>query len=137
MTAGKAWVFDVDGCLVDSTTGTSLRPLTAELLVAVRERGISVVLWSAGGDEYARRRATQFGLEDQVAGCYGKDQRGRDGRWLVDHIRADHQPVLFVDDRPEELPVGVEAVGVRPYLGASPHDRGLAPLLERVLARRD
>jgi hypothetical protein len=133
----EAWVFDVDGCLVDSTTGTSLRPLTAELLAAVRERGISVVLWSAGGDRYAWRRVTQFGLGGQVAGCYGKDRRGADDRWVIDHIRADHRPVLFVDDRPEELPAGVDVVGVRPYLGASPHDRGLAPLLERVLDVRD
>lgn len=135
--AGAAWVFDVDGCLIDSITGTSLRPLTAELLAAVRTCGISVVLWSAGGRDYVVRRVSQFGLEVDVTGCYGKEQRDADGRWRIDHIRRDHRPVLFVDDRPEELPIGVDVVGVPPYLGVSPHDRALAPLLERMRATPD
>lgn len=129
---GGAWIFDVDGCLVDSITGSSLRPLTMELLAAVRGRGIAVVLWSAGGRDYAWRRVDQFGLDAHVAGCYGKDERDADGRWRIDHLCRDHRPVLFVDDRPEELPLGIEVVGLRPYLGVSPHDRALAPLLERM-----
>ena len=43
------WVFDVDGCLVDSLTGTSLRPGAATLLAGLRARGRTVIVWSAGG----------------------------------------------------------------------------------------
>ena len=35
-TETDGWVFDVDGCLVDSLTGTSLRPGARELLARLR-----------------------------------------------------------------------------------------------------
>jgi hypothetical protein len=47
-------VFDVEGCLVDSLTGSSLRPGARQLLEHLAERGSVVVLWRAGGDTYAR-----------------------------------------------------------------------------------
>ena len=49
-THGKdVWAFDVDACLVDSITGTSLRPLARPVLESLRAQGATVVLWSAGG----------------------------------------------------------------------------------------
>ena len=47
------WVLDVDGTIVDSLTGTSLRPGSAELLASLREVGVRTILWSAGGADYA------------------------------------------------------------------------------------
>lgn len=48
---------------------------------------------------------------------------------MVDEVCARHDARLFVDDCPEELPRHVAVAGVRPYLGGSPHDRGLGALL--------
>ena len=77
------WAFDVDACLVDSITGTSLRPLARPVLESLRAQGATVVLWSAGGGEYAQRRAVAVGIDDLVHACYDKDGRGADGRWAL------------------------------------------------------
>jgi long-chain acyl-CoA synthetase len=126
------WAFDVDGCLVDSVTGTSLRPLTRPILEHLRAQGSTVVLWSAGGGDYARRRAVDHGIADLIHAYYDKDARGADGRYLVDHLAEEHRPRVCVDDRPEEMPIDVDIVGVSPYLAPNPHDLGLASLFERV-----
>ena len=126
------WAFDVDGCLVDSITGTSLRPLARPVLEGLRAQGATVVLWSAGGGEYARRKAELVGIDDLIHAFYDKDERGDDGRYLVAHLAVEHRPHVCVDYQPEELPADVDAVGVSPYLAHDPHDLGLAPLLERI-----
>ena len=121
------WVFDVDGCIVDSLTGTSLRPGTRELLEHLRrERGRRVIVWSAGGGEYAERRAREAGIDHLADAFHAKEQRDAAGRYRTDHFLADPGLAVFVDDRPEDLPVGVSVVAVSPYLAANPHDRGLA-----------
>lgn len=126
------WAFDVDGCLVDSITGTSLRPLARPVLEQLRAQGSTVVLWSAGGGDYARRRAEAHGIDDLVHAFYDKDGRGADGRYLIDHLADEHRPGVCVDDHPEEMPADVDIVGVAPYLAHNPHDLGLAALLERI-----
>lgn len=125
-----AWVFDVDGCLVDSITGTSLRPLTLEVIESLHARGIAVLLWSAGGADYTEQRARQFGIDHLIDGFHAKQARDHEGRWLIDHLTVHHRPRVFVDDRPEELSDQVTVIGVSPYLAGSIHDRGLAAVLE-------
>ena len=124
------WVFDVDGCLVDSLTGTSLRPEAEEVLryLGIRSR---VLLWSAGGGEYARVRAQQFGLDRHVSGYFPKEGRDRDGCYLTVHLPVDRRRTVFVDDRPEDLARDLEVLVVSPYLSEDRHDRGL-----RAVARR-
>ena len=126
------WAFDVDGCLVDAISGTSLRPLARPILEQLRAQGSVVVLWSAGGGDYARRRAVDHGIDDLILAFYGKDERGGDCRYLVDHLAVEHRPSVCVDDQPEDLPADVDAVGVSPYLAHNPHDLGLAAVLERI-----
>ena len=130
-----AWVFDVDACLIDSITGTSLRPLARELLTTVRDAGGRVIVWSAGGADYARRRLEAVGIGDLVDGFYDKSERGPDGRWLVEHLGEWALGATFVDDRPEEVHAEVRSIGVSPYIGPNPHDRGLARAL--AIARGD
>jgi long-chain acyl-CoA synthetase len=128
---GVVWAFDVDGCLVDSLTGTSVRPGAVDLLTHLRGR-CTTVLWSAGGAEYAERRARQHGMHALFDAYHGKDERGADGRYLAHHLGSDLASVVFVDDRPEDLPVGADVVGVSPYLAPNPHDRGLIPVARRA-----
>ena len=125
-------MFDVDGCLIDSFAGTSLRPLAREILESLVAQGIDVVLWSAGGDEYAERRAREVGIDDLVVACYSKERDEPDGRWRLDGVLASHRAVTFVDDQPGDLPDGLHVIGVSPYLGDSPHDRGLSTVLDLI-----
>ena len=127
-----AWVFDVDGCVVDSLTGTSLRPGVRELMYHLRKTASRVVWWSAGGDEYARRRAEQFDLDHLVDGFFGKDERDEAGHYRSDHFLAGDANAVFVDDRPEDLSPGRSVVAVKPYLADNPHDRGLAEVARMV-----
>lgn len=129
MTKHSVWAFDVDGCLVDLLGGHSLRPHTRELLSGLRERGHVVVLWSAGGADYARRKADSNGVGDLVDACYGKADRDGDGRRTVAHFAAAHRPTVFVDDDPGEVPASATVVPVRPYLAPGQHDTVFADLL--------
>ena len=124
MTAPLIWVFDVDATLVDSLTGVSLRPGTASLLRDLHAGGHRLILWSAGGAGYAADRLDAHGLAGLFEGWYDKEGRDRDGRYLTPFLESLDR-VIFVDDRPEDLPLGAEFIGLRPYLGPNPHDQGL------------
>jgi long-chain acyl-CoA synthetase len=127
----STWVFDVDGCLVDSITGTSLRPGAADLLAAVRAAGGCVVLWSAGGVDHARRRAAHCGITGLVDHFGEKDGRDDSGayRWSGVPLTG---PVVFVDDRPEDLPADQRTIAVSPYLAPNPHDVVLLRLVAQL-----
>ena len=108
------WVFDVDGCLVDSLTGTSLRPGARDIVMHLAARRPRVLLWSAGGGEYAAGscRAVRSRSPLQMA-IYPKD--GRDGDGLLLDVASPVAPgrTVFVDDRPEDLRRDLEVlVGV-------------------------
>src|SRR5258708_23963657 len=96
------WVFDIDGCLVDSLSGTSLRPAAREILEHLAGR-TRVYLWSAGGDDYARDRAGQFGVDHLVSGYFSKEARDADGSYLTTHLPVCRGATVFVDDRPDDL----------------------------------
>jgi hypothetical protein len=125
------WLFDVDGTLIDSLSGTTLRPGAAELLERVRATGATVILWSAGGAEYARARAASLGIEHLVDEFHDKDGRDADGRYLLPPTVA-LAGATFVDDRPEDMPIGATVVAVSPYLSGNTHDRALARVLEQL-----
>lgn len=133
---GETWVFDVDGTLVDSLTGTSLRPGAADLLQHLRTAGARISVWSAGGARHARERLTEQGLAHLVDGFLSKGGRGDDGRYEWEGGPGSTSPV-FVDDHPEDLPAGAEVIAVSPYIAPNPHDRGLAPAQARSRSRRD
>jgi hypothetical protein len=135
MTAA-VWAFDVDGCPVDSLTGTSLRPGALETLTRLRSDGATVLLWSAGGREHALSRATELDFAHLIDAVYAKEIRGADGRWGTTNLPGEHQPDVFVDDWPDEAPATARLVCVSPYIAPNPHDRGLAPLLAELTAAR-
>jgi long-chain acyl-CoA synthetase len=130
------WAFDVDGCLVDSLTGTSLRPGALEALSLLRADGATVLLWSAGGREHAVSRAAELGFAHLIDAVYAKEIRGMDGRWTTANLPREHQPDVFVDDWPDEAPATARLVCVSPYIAPNRHDRGLAPLLAELTAAR-
>ncbi len=129
------WVFDVDGCLIDSLTGRSLRPGARELLATLRRNGHRVVLWSAGGADYARHCAASHGIDVLVDEFHDKATRDERRRYLVSAFADDLRRAVFVDDRPEDLPIDAEVIGVSPYLSHNPHDRALAAVQERAVSR--
>lgn len=126
-TGTDVWVFDVDGTIIDSLTGTSLRPGTADVLSRLSTQGCSLLLWSAGGGDYARRRAVEHGLADLFSGFHSK-QRNDDGYFGATFL-ADPASATFVDDRPEDL-CGVWRIrSVAPYVAHDPHDTAMSTLL--------
>lgn len=135
MTGREVWAFDVDGCVVDSLTGRSLRPLTFYLLALLRRQRVSVLWWSAGGARHARERALALNADGLVDAYYDKHERDADGRWTLLHLPRHHVPWVVVDDRPDEAPAACEhVVAVSPYIAPDPHDLGLQPVLR--FARR-
>jgi long-chain acyl-CoA synthetase len=129
------WVFDVDGCLIDALSGRSLRPLARELFELLQRRGVRIVLWSAGGADYAERKAAAVGIAAHVEAFYAKTARETDGRWSTAHFAESHRVATFVDDLPAEAPREPRLIGVSPYIGENAHDRGLEVAL--AIARAD
>jgi hypothetical protein len=127
-----SWVFDVDGTLVDSLTGTSLRPGARNLLASLAAHGDRVLLWSAGGHGYAAQRASQFEVESLVNDFFAKEGRDESGFYLTSHLVLGPEPAVFVDDRPEDLSPGLTVIAVPPYLVDDPHDRGLDDVVRRA-----
>lgn len=124
------WVFDVDGCLVDSHTGTSLRPGALEVLAHLRSAGAGVTVWSAGGADYARMRLADLDVAHLADRFLSKPARSADGRYRWQGAATG--PMVFVDDRPEDLAVGTDVIAVPPYIAPNPHDRGLARVADRA-----
>lgn len=135
MSSTATWAFDLDGCLVGALDPSDLRPLARELLERVRASATTVVVWSAGGADYARRIAAQTGFAHLVDGFYDK-VRGRDGKWTLEVFPPHHVPVVCVDDDPAGVPEGIRVLTVAPYLGRRPHDRGLETVLAEVRESR-
>ncbi len=123
-TESECWVFDVDGCLIDSLTGSSLRPGARAILEHLAAEGRRVVLWSAGGDTYAQARAEQLHVDHLVDGCFAKDGRDADGCYRTSHLPLGGRRAVFVDDRCEDLAPGLDVLAVSPYLADDPFDRG-------------
>ncbi|MCW2620918.1 MAG: hypothetical protein JWL64_520 [Frankiales bacterium] len=125
----EVWAFDVDGTLVDSMSGSSLRPYALELLTVLHERGVTLVLWSAGGREHADAMSLRHRFGHLFAAVYDKGDPDAAGRLPTAHLPARHVPHVVVDDRPEEAPAGTRVVAVPGYVSPDPTDRGLVPLL--------
>lgn len=123
------WAFDVDGTLIGSIRSDRLRPGAVELLAALSDRGLTLVLWSAGGAAYAERMAHAHGIAHYFTAFYAKAERGPDARYLVDHLSEGHRPQVFVDDSPIDLPSGAAIVEVPQFLGGNPADQALWELL--------
>jgi long-chain acyl-CoA synthetase len=135
MSASPTWAFDLDGCLVGTLAPDDLRPLARELLESVRSAGATLVVWSAGGAEYARRIAARTDIAHLVDGFYDK-RRGIDGKWTLEVFPRDLVPIVCVDDDPEGVPEGIRVLAVTPYLGRRPHDRGLETIVAIVRESR-
>lgn len=125
MSVGPTWAFDVDGTLIGSIRSDRLRPGAPELLGALVERGVTCVLWSAGGSDYAARKAEQHGIACYVAATYAKERRDSHGRYVVDHFDPAHRPDVFVDDVTDDMPLGATVIAVSQFLGGNSADAAL------------
>jgi phosphoglycolate phosphatase-like HAD superfamily hydrolase len=132
MKYSAVWAFDVDGTLVGALRSDRLRPGAGRLLAALASRGVTAVLWSAGGSDYAQRMAERHGIDHHFAAFYAKSDRDRSARYVVDHFDADHRPAVYVDDSPADLPLGARVVDVPPFIGNSDADRALFVVLDHL-----
>lgn len=126
------WAFDLDGTLIGSIRADRIRPGAIELLSELVERGTTCVLWSAGGAEYAGRKASEHGIDGYFAGCYSKGERSAEGHYTVGHLPVEHRPHVFVDDVAIDLPADVHVITVPQFIGGNDADRSLFDVLDRV-----
>ena len=126
----SVWLFDVDGTLIGSVRSNCLRPGAETLIRTLHEQEKTLVLWSAGGAEYARRMMEQFGLDRFFSAFYAKQERGKDGRYRLDHLLPQHQPDTIVDDYCGDVPVADRVIEVSQFLGSNQHDKGLEEALQ-------
>lgn len=131
----EAWWFDLDGTLTDSMAATSLRPFTIELLETLRAAGHRIVMWSAGGDDYARRVCERIEIARYFEAFHTK-VRGEGGRWVLPELDGPAHLTVCVDDQIDGVPAGVRAIRVFPYLGHNPHDRSLEAVIAEVTRAR-
>ena len=124
----QTWWFDLEGTLTDSMAATSLRPFTIELLESLRAAGHRIVMWSAGGDDYARRVCERIDIAQYFEAFHTKE-RGPDGRWVLPALDGDVGETVCVDDQIDGVPRGVRTIRVFPYLGHNPHDRSLEAVI--------
>jgi hypothetical protein len=122
------WAFDVDGSLVDLMTGRTLRPHAVELISHLIAADVPVLVWSAGGADYARRTLAGTPFADAVVGYYDKIA-GPDGRWRLDVFDPHPRPVVCVDDDTTCLPDGPRVLAVWPFISPNPHDHRLLDVL--------
>jgi hypothetical protein len=126
------WAFDIDGTVIGAIRSYVLRPGTIEIFQAINASGARVVLWSAGGSEYAERMAANHGIIDHVHGFFEKPDRNGAAHYSVDHIPEPLRPTVFVDDSPGDLPPHWDVIAVDPFMGSNPHDRGLDTVRTRL-----
>ena len=116
------WLFDVDGTLIGSIRSDWLRPGALELIELLKTSDTTLVAWSAGGAEYARRMLAQFDMARVFIAFYHKDQRGADGN------RAALLPRCYTEGVEQERDA-TGGAGVLPIVHMFYEDTDVADLL--------
>lgn len=104
--------FDVDGTLIQ--TGNTGKPVANErirslLITLASFKNIRIIVWSGGGELYARQVAAAIGIDRYVnqyadkqytsceaAGC--TEPKGTDGTCTQHHFKTDLKPDIAIDD---------------------------------------
>ena len=128
----QIWAFDIDGTIIGAIRSDVLRPNVREVFEALIANDARVLLWSAGGADYAERMAVRHGIEDLVHAYFGKPDRSGAAHYAVEHIPEHIRPTVFVDDSPSDLPPHWDVIAVDQFMGSNMHDRGLAVILQRL-----
>jgi hypothetical protein len=102
------------------------------LLRHLQATGCRVLLWSAGGADYARERAAEQTVEELFHGFFAKAVRDECGRYDTTQLDVLLTATIFVDDRPEDMPMDADVMAVHPYLSNNPHDFGLSAVAQRA-----
>lgn len=83
--------FDVDGCLIDKNDKARTEVVNFLKALALHEEN-RIIVWSGGGEDYARLWVARLKLEKYVYGCASK----------LGNV-ADAGVDLAIDDMPAEL----------------------------------
>lgn len=128
----QVWAFDIDGTIIGAIRSDVLRPNVRTVFEAIIANGSLVVLWSAGGAEYAERMAVRHTVDDLVHAYFAKPDRSGAPYYSVDHIPNDLRPHVFVDDSPSDLPPHWDVIAVDQFMGSNQRDSGLDVVLARL-----
>ena len=107
--------FDVDGTLISNTRTTSNGlPIANErirslLIILSTFKNVKIIVWSGGGELYARQMAMGLGITDYVDGYYSKNPQRTVGKTETEtrHVFSlDIVPDIAIDDI-EDCDLGV------------------------------
>lgn len=94
--------FDVDGTLIKEKIGKGNSPIPNErirsLLIALSSfKNVRIIVWSGGGEAYARMVAAQIGIREYVDNYASKNHAGKDeaGKHI---FSPDIRPDIAIDD---------------------------------------
>ena len=93
--------FDVDGTLRDNTADQLKPPVANEeirslLIILSKFKNIEILVWSGGGELYARQVCAAFGIDKYVDRYASKECSSTDG-WGV-HGHSQIKPDIAIDD---------------------------------------
>lgn len=94
--------FDIDGTLRDNTVQQDNAPKPNEdirslLVILAKFKNVKILVWSGGGELYARQIVAHFGLASYVDYYASKVITEEDG-WGVEGLHPDFQPDIAIDD---------------------------------------
>jgi hydroxymethylpyrimidine pyrophosphatase-like HAD family hydrolase len=96
----KGWVFvDVDGTLIDKDDNP--RPFIRELFEGLKKLNLILVIWSGGGEKYARHQVAKISVANPHPVSKGYDifKLVDEFRWKGTPVTWTHiRPVFFIDD---------------------------------------
>lgn len=92
--------FDVDGTLIDNTKD---KPVANErirslLIVLSSFKNIKIIVWSGGGELYARQCAAAIGIDHYVDAYYDKNHVGIDSESSRHRFDSPIEPDIAIDD---------------------------------------
>lgn len=99
--------FDVDGTLINNTKldkggGPVANERIRSLLIGLSSfKNVTIVVWSGGGETYARMIAAQIGIREYVDGYAGKNPQRTVGKeeTASHHVfKPDIKPDIAIDD---------------------------------------
>lgn len=93
--------FDIDGTLRNNTVDQSLAPVANErirtlLITFASMKNTKILVWSGGGELYARQVAAALGVDSYVDIYASKDITPDDGWGVTSH--SEYKPDIAIDD---------------------------------------
>lgn len=92
--------FDIDGTLINNTSNTpeANERIRTLLVILSSFKNVKIVVWSGGGEMYARQVVREIGLHQYIQGYYDKHQITAKDSAQKHNFKPDIIPDIAIDD---------------------------------------